>query len=154
MELKNRTLITGKVIALSISREKGVSKENVPEVKVIEDFGIENDAHAGTWHRQVSFLDLKTIEKMKKLIGREIAFGELAENITTDADLSSVEVGDLIFVGECLFEVTQIGKKCHHGCAIFQKVGQCEIRTHGVFTRVLRGGILRIGDPLKIIKKT
>jgi len=79
MELKNKTMITGKVIALSISREKGVSKENVPEAKVIEDFGIENDAHARTWHRQVSFLDLKIIEKMKNLIGREVAFGELAE---------------------------------------------------------------------------
>jgi len=153
MELKNKTKINGKIMAISISKEKGVSKENVLAVKVLEDFGIENDAHAGTWHRQVSFLDLKTIEKMKNLIGREVAFGELAENITTDADLSSVEVGDLISAGECLSEVTQIGKKCHYGCAIFQRVEQCEMRTHGVFTIVLRGGILCVGDLLKIIKK-
>ena len=73
--------------------------------------------------------------------------------VTTDVDLSIVDVGDLIEAGECLFEVTQIGKKCHHGCAIFQRVGKCEMRTHGVFTRVLRGGRLRVGDPLRIIKK-
>jgi len=113
-------MISGKVVAISISKEKGVPKENVEEVKVLENYGIEADAHAGPWHRQVSFLDLKTIHRMKEIIGREIAFGELAENITTDVDLSVVEVGDLIEAGECLFEVTQIGKKCHHGCAIFK----------------------------------
>ncbi len=143
----------GKILALSVSREKGVPKENVEEVKVIEDFGIEGDAHAGSWHRQVSFLDLKTIKRMKDIIGREVAFGELAENVATDVDLSIVEVGDLIEAGECLFEVTQIGKKCHHGCAIFQRVGKCEMRTHGVFTRVLKGGRLKVGDTLRVIKK-
>ncbi len=143
----------GKVIALSISREKGVPKENVPQVVVKENFGIEGDAHAGPWHRQVSFLDLKTIEGMKELVGRPLKFGELAENITTDLDLSQLEVGDLIEVGECLFEVTQIGKRCHHGCAIFQRVGQCEMRNRGVFTRVLKGGILRVGDIVRPLKK-
>lgn len=146
-------MFEGKVIAISISKEKGVPKENVPEARVIEDFGIEGDAHAGPWHRQVSFLDIYTLEWMKKVVGRPLAYGELAENITTDADLSQVEVGDLIEAGECLFEVTQIGKKCHHGCAIFQRVGKCEMRNRGIFTRVLRGGLLKVGDPLKIIKK-
>jgi len=143
----------GKVIAISISKEKGVPKENVPEARVIEDFGIEGDAHAGPWHRQVSFLDTYTLEWMKELVGRPLAYGELAENVTTDVDLSKVEVGDLIEAGECLFEVTQIGKKCHHGCAIFQRVGKCEMRNRGIFTRVLKGGLLKVGDPLKIIKK-
>jgi len=143
----------GKVVAISISREKGVPKENVPEAKVIENFGIEGDAHAGPWHRQVSFLDIYTLEWMKEVVGRPLAYGELAENITTDADLSQVEVGDLIEAGECLFEVTQIGKKCHHGCAIFQRVGKCEMRNRGIFTRVLRGGLLKVGDPLRIIRK-
>lgn len=142
----------GKVIALSISREKGVPKENVPLVRVIENFGLEGDAHAGAWHRQVSFLDTYTLDWMNNLLGRTLSFGELAENVTTDLDLSQVEVGDRLIAGECLFEVTQIGKKCHHGCAIFQRVGKCEMRRRGIFTRVLKGGLLRVGDPVELIK--
>lgn len=145
--------LEGKIIAISISKAKGVPKENVDEVKVIEDFGIEGDAHAGPWHRQVSFLDMYTLEWMKELLGRPIAYGELAENITTDVDLSQIKIGDFIEAGECLFEVTQIGKKCHHGCAIFQRVGKCEMRNRGVFTKVLKGGKLKKGDPLRIIIK-
>ncbi|MCS7199853.1 MAG: MOSC domain-containing protein [Caldimicrobium sp.] len=142
----------GKVIALSISREKGVPKENVSQVKVIENYGIEGDAHAGSWHRQVSFLDVYTLEWMKDLIGRPLAYGELAENVTTDLDLSQVKVGDKIIAGECLFEVTQIGKKCHHGCAIFERVGKCEMRNRGVFTKVIKGGIIKVGDIIELIK--
>lgn len=143
--------LEGKVVAISISKEKGIPKENVSEVMVIENFGLEGDAHAGPWHRQVSFLDIYTLEWMKELLGRTLGYGELAENITTDVDLSQVKVGDLIEAGECLFEVTQIGKKCHHGCAIFQRVGKCEMRNRGIFTKVLRGGRLKRGDPLRII---
>lgn len=146
-------LLQGKVIALSISSEKGVPKENVKEVRVIEGYGIEGDAHGGPWHRQVSFLDTHTIEWMSVILQRPLRFGELAENITIDIDLSKVKVGDRIRVGECLFEVTQIGKKCHHGCAIYQRVGKCEMRRKGIFTVVLRGGVIRVGDPVEIIKK-
>ena len=142
----------GRVIALSVSRKKGVPKENVPEVKIVEGYGVEGDAHGGDWHRQVSFLDTATLEYMRELVGREIRPGELAENVTVDLDLSGVKVGDRIAAGECLFEVTQIGKKCHTGCAIFQRVGRCEMRNRGIFTKVLRGGTLRVGDPVKVIK--
>ncbi|HIE32448.1 MAG TPA: MOSC domain-containing protein [Thermodesulfobacteriaceae bacterium] len=142
----------GRVVALSVSRKKGVPKENVPEVKIVEGYGVEGDAHGGDWHRQVSFLDTATLEYMRELVGREIRPGELAENVTVDLDLSEVKVGDRIAAGECLFEVTQIGKKCHTGCAIFQRVGRCEMRNRGIFTKVLRGGTLRVGDPVKVIK--
>lgn len=142
----------GRVIAISISREKGVPKENVSQARVIENYGIEGDAHAGSWHRQVSFLDIYTLEWMKDLIGRPLAYGELAENVTTDLDLSQVRVGDKIRAGECLFEVTQIGKKCHHGCAIFKRVGRCEMRNRGVFTKVIKGGIIKVGDIIELIK--
>lgn len=142
----------GRVVALSVSRKKGVPKENVPEVKIVEGYGVEGDAHGGDWHRQVSFLDTATLEYMRELVGREIRPGELAENVTVDLDLSGVKVGDRIAAGECLFEVTQIGKKCHTGCAIFQRVGRCEMRNRGIFTKVLRGGTLRVGDPVKVIK--
>ena len=144
----------GKVLAISISGKKGVSKENVEEIEVLEGYGMKGDAHGGPWHRQVSFLDRTTIEEMQRRIKREIRPGELAENITVDLDLSQVEIGDIIAAGECIFEVTQIGKKCHTGCAIFQTVGCCEMREKGVFTRVLKGGMLRVGDPVRIIKKT
>ncbi len=144
----------GKVVALSVSRKKGVPKENVPEVKIVEGYGVEGDAHGGSWHRQVSFLDTATLEYMQELIGREIRPGELAENVTVDLDLSEVEVGDRISAGECLFEVTQIGKKCHTGCAIFQRVGRCEMRNRGIFTRVIKGGILRVGDSVQVLKIT
>lgn len=143
----------GRVVALSVSRKKGVPKENVPEVKIVEGYGVEGDAHGGDWHRQVSFLDTATLEYMRELVGREIRPGELAENVTVDLDLSEVKVGDRIAAGECLFEVTQIGKKCHTGCAIFQRVGRCEMRNRGIFTKVLRGGTLRVGDPVKVIKE-
>lgn len=146
-------VLRGKVVAISISREKGVPKENILEAKVIEGFGIEGDAHGGPWHRQVSFLDTYTISWMTSVLGRSLRFGELAENITVDVDLSKVEVGDKIRVGECLFEITQIGKKCHHGCAIFQRVGKCEMRRKGVFTKVLKGGVIRVGDPVEILKE-
>ncbi len=141
----------GKVVALSVSREKGVPKENVPEVRIVEGYGVEGDAHGGAWHRQVSFLDTRTLEYMRDLLGREVRPGELAENVTVDLDLSGVRVGDRIAAGECLFEVTQIGKKCHTGCAIFQRVGRCEMRNRGVFARVLRGGVLRVGDPIELL---
>jgi len=118
----------------------------------VEGYGVEGDAHGGDWHRQVSFLDTATLEYMRELVGREIRPGELAENVTVDLDLSEVKVGDRIAAGECLFEVTQIGKKCHTGCAIFQRVGRCEMRNRGIFTKVLRGGTLRVGDPVKVIK--
>ncbi|QJA06397.1 MOSC domain-containing protein [Thermosulfurimonas marina] len=142
----------GRIVALSVSREKGVPKENVPEVRIVEGYGVEGDAHGGPWHRQVSFLDTATLECMREMVGRELRPGELAENVTVDLDLSEVEVGDRILAGECLFEVTQIGKKCHTGCAIFQRVGRCEMRNRGIFTRVLKGGLLKVGDPVKILK--
>ncbi|RUM89355.1 MAG: MOSC domain-containing protein [Thermodesulfatator sp.] len=143
----------GRVTALSLSREKGVPKENVPEVRIVRGYGVEGDAHGGPWHRQVSFLDTATLEYMRRILGREVRPGELAENVTVDLDLSQVKVGDQILAGECLFEVTQIGKKCHSGCAIFQRVGRCEMRNRGVFTRVLKGGVLRVGDPVKILRR-
>ncbi len=142
----------GKIIALSVSRKKGVSKEPVPEVKIVENWGIEGDAHSGKWHRQVSLIDIYTLKYMEKLLGRKIAYGELAENITTDLDFSSIKVGDYLYAGECIFQVTQIGKKCHHGCAIYQRIGKCEMRNKGIFTKVLKGGILRVGDPIKLVK--
>lgn len=143
----------GKVVAISISREKGVSKENVYNVKVLKNYGIEGDAHAGHWHRQISFLDTDTLKMVQNRLGRKILPGELAENITVDVSLSDVKVGDIMIAGQCVFEATQIGKKCHSGCAIFKKIGDCEMRKRGIFARVLKGGLLHIGDEVIVLDR-
>jgi len=112
---------TGKVISVNISEEKGVIKLPVDKIKLC-DTGIERDAHAGTWHRQVSLLAAESITRFEKTLGRNLAYGEFAENITTQGlVLYKMKPGDRIKIGENVeMEVTQIGKKCHgDGCAIF-----------------------------------
>lgn len=142
---------SGRVVAVSISAEKGTSKTNVRQVRVTPGWGLENDAHGGDWHRQVSLLALESIEKMRQR-SLEVRPGDFAENITTQGiALDKLPVGTLLRVGlEVCLEVTQIGKQCHTGCAIFQQVGQCIMPKEGVFARVLRGGNVRVGDPIQI----
>jgi MOSC domain-containing protein YiiM len=137
----------GTVVEVSVSREKGVRKENIHRSTVLLDHGLEGDAHGGTWHRQVSLLAMESIQKMLSM-GLDVSPGDFAENITTrDIDLCGLPVGTRLRVGEAvLLEVTQIGKQCHSGCAIFQKVGQCIMPKEGVFARVLRGGTVQVGD--------
>ncbi len=143
----------GQVIAISVSHMKGIPKKNVYMVRVLENYGIEGDSHGGLWHRQISFLDLETIKKIQNRVGREVHPGELAENVTVDVSLSNVNVGDIITVGQCAFEVTQIGKKCHKGCRIFKRIGDCEMRKKGVFARVIKGGTMRVGDKVTVFNR-
>ena len=139
------------VVSLSVSAEKGVPKTPVPSVRLTADFGIEGDAHAGKWHRQVSLLALESIEKMRAK-GADVAPGRFAENITTQfIDVPNLHIGDRLAVGEVVLEVTQIGKECHTPCAIFHLVGDCVMPREGVFTRVLRGGQVSVGDAIHLI---
>lgn len=141
----------GRVVAVSISEKKGEKKQNVGKARLIEDFGLEGDAHAGSWHRQVSLLAKESIEKMKKM-GLAVGPGDFAENITTEGiDLGRLPVGTRLEIGDVLLEVTQIGKECHSGCAIFKQVGQCIMPREGIFARVLRGGVVSEGDEIKVI---
>ncbi|MDN5332160.1 MAG: molybdopterin adenylyltransferase [Tepidanaerobacteraceae bacterium] len=141
----------GRVVAVSISEKKGEKKQNVGKARLIEDFGLEGDAHAGSWHRQVSLLAKESIEKMKKM-GLAVGPGDFAENITTEGiDLARLPVGTRLKIGDALLEVTQIGKECHSGCAIFKQVGQCIMPREGIFARVLRGGVVSEGDEIKVI---
>jgi len=143
----------GKVLAISISKEKGVPKTNIPKAKILKNFGIKGDAHAGKWEKQVSFLDKNVLEIVSKITGKPIAYGELAENITTDLDLSQIRVGDLIKINDCIFEVTQIGKDCKkENCTLVPDVKNCEVKKRIVFTKVLKGGEIKIGDCIEIIK--
>ncbi len=145
----------GKVNAVCISTEKGTKKENIKKAKLIEDYGIENDAHAGKWHRQVSLLGQESIDKMRDMgLDIELDFGDFAENITTEGIvLHELPVGTTLKVGnEVILEVTQIGKECHHGCDILKQVGKCIMPEEGIFTKVVEGGVVNTGDEIIIEK--
>lgn len=129
-----------KILSINISTRKGEQKKPVDKVVIKENSGIEGDAHAGTWHRQISLLANEDIETMRKR-GIELNYGDFAENITTEGvELSSLPIGTRLYLGSTIMEVTQIGKECHHGCAIYQAVGDCVMPRKGIFTRVLKGG--------------
>ena len=141
----------GKVIAACISEAKGTQKQNVHRVNLIEDFGIEGDAHAGKWHRQVSLLSWDKIEEFRKR-GAEVEDGAFGENLVVEGiDFSKLPVGTKLKCNDVILQLTQIGKECHHGCAIFQKMGDCIMPREGVFTKVLKGGVISEGDELEIL---
>jgi cyclic pyranopterin phosphate synthase len=141
-----------KIVAVNISEKKGVIKKPVDQIKLIEDFGIEGDAHAGKWHRQVSLLGVESIDKMKRAGIEDLSFGVFAENITTEGiDLYSLPIGTKLRVGEAVLEVTQIGKDCHGGCEIRRKVGDCVMPREGIFSRVVKGGIVKPGDDIELV---
>ncbi|WP_457573913.1 MOSC domain-containing protein [Desulfolithobacter sp.] len=141
----------GKIVSLNISSKKGVNKEPVESVELRVDHGIEGDAHAGKWHRQVSLLAQEAIDFMRAK-GLELEAGAFAENITTEGiDLARLPVGTRLRAGEVELEVTQIGKKCHKGCAIFQQVGDCIMPREGIFAKVIVPGTLRRGDTLEVV---
>lgn len=140
-----------KVISINKSETKGVIKTSQEEGVFIEDFGLEGDAHAGKWHRQVSLLAEESIDKMRKALP-DLKDGDFAENITTEGIvLYDLPVGTRLKIGDTIQEVTQIGKECHKGCAIKQKVGQCIMPNEGIFTVVIKGGLVRVGDEISII---
>lgn len=148
--MKHNCLDTGKVIAISTSEKKGVSKTNVAAARLIEDWGIEGDAHAGKWHRQVSLLAVESIGKMRDK-GAAVCPGDFAENITTEfINVPALHVGDRIVIGKAEIQITQIGKQCHTKCAIFHQVGDCIIPREGVFGMVLTGGTIRKGDSVQV----
>jgi len=144
-------MIEGKVVAVSISEKKGVPKRNIAEGNFIKDFGLEGDAHAGKWHRQVSLLAQESIDKMKALGIKGLCTGKFAENITTEGiELHKLDIGTRIRTGEVLLEISQIGKECHEKCAIFKQVGQCIMPTEGIFAKVIEGGKIKPGDEIKL----
>jgi MOSC domain-containing protein YiiM len=128
------------ILSINISDRTGVQKKPVARAVLREGHGIEGDAHAGDWHRQVSLLADEDIQTMRGR-GVELGYGDFAENVTTrGVDLGALPVGTRLNLGTALLEITQIGKECHHGCAIFHAVGDCVMPRRGVFARVLRGG--------------
>ena len=141
-----------KVLSINISDKKGVIKTPIKDGLFIEEHGLKNDAHAGKWHRQVSLLAQESIDKMIKMGVNDLDAGKFAENITTEGIvLHELPVGTRLKIGETVQEVTQIGKECHKGCAIKNQVGMCIMPTEGIFTRVIKGGVVREGDSIEIL---
>lgn len=142
--------VIGKVIAISISRKKGIPKTNIDTANLIENFGIDGDIHAGNWHRQVSFLAIESINKMRDAGIPKLRPGAFAENITTEfINLPVIEIGSRIKIGvEAELEITQIGKECHDKCAIFVKIGDCVMPREGIFARVIKSGNIKPGDQI------
>lgn len=144
----------GIIKAISISDKKGIPKTNVPKAKLIENHGIDGDAHAGKWHRQVSLLAMESVDKMKAKGLDTIKPGDFAENITTEfIDIPHLHIGDRVRIGDVMLEITQIGKKCHHGCAIYQEIGDCVMPREGIFAKTLAGGDIAVDDEIEIISK-
>jgi MOSC domain-containing protein YiiM len=138
-----------RIHAISISETKGVRKNNVTTAVLRPDHGIERDAHAGTWHRQVSLLARESIDKMVQR-GLKVGPGDFAENITTEGiELTALTIGGRLRLGtDVLVEVTQIGKECHDRCAIYHEAGDCVMPREGIFVKVLTSGSINIGDPI------
>lgn len=135
-----------KIESLCVSEKKGVQKHEIEKVRLIKNYGIEGDAHAGKWHRQVSFLPGEAVDTMRKQCSK-IKDGAFGENIITRGmDWSCAEVGGIIRIAKTELEITQIGKKCHKHCAIFDAVGYCIMPQLGIFTRVNKGGIIHVGS--------
>jgi MOSC domain-containing protein YiiM len=142
------------VVAVCKSKKKGTRKKAVAEGILKEDYGLVGDAHADCCtHRQVSLLAMESIAKMRRL-GFEVGPGDFAENLTTRGiELLSLPVGTKISIGkDILLDVTQIGKECHSGCAIYQEIGKCIMPREGIFARVIQGGLVRAGDDVRIEK--
>ena len=140
----------GNIKAICISEKRGTKKTAIISARFITEFGIEGDAHAGSWHRQVSILGLSEIEDFRKR-GVSVEFGDFGENIVAEGfRFKELPIGTRLRSGEVFFEITQIGKECHSHCQIYQQVGDCIMPREGVFARVLHGGNIKVGDNLEI----
>jgi len=138
-----------KVTAVNISEKKGVIKHPIDKGFFKFNHGLEGDAHAGKWHRQVSFLGEESIDKMRATGVEGLCSGKFAENLTTEGIiLYELPVGTVLKIGEVTFEVTQIGKECHQGCEIRKLVGDCVMPREGIFARVLTEGYIKAGDEI------
>ncbi len=149
--MTDKPIKPGRILAVSLSDQKGVSKHNIPAGRLVVEHGLEGDAHAGSG-RQVSLLAQESIDKMIAL-GAAVSAGDFAENLTvTGLEVMRLPIGARLKVGpEAILEITQIGKACHKGCAIREQVGDCVMPREGVFARVLKGGEVKPGDLIEVL---
>lgn len=141
----------GKIEGICVSREKGTEKTAVSEARLVENYGIEGDAHAGTWHRQVSILSYEKEEEFNRQ-GANVGFGSFGENlIVSGVDVHELPVGTKLIIGEAVLEITQIGKECHNHCNIYKRMGRCIMPHVGVFAKVINGGLIKPGDEAEAV---
>lgn len=144
----------GKVVAVCVSDRKGIRKRDVRDAFLKRNWGLEGDAHAADWHRQISLLAIESIEKMRAK-GLKVTPGSFAENITVQGlDLPAIPVGTRVQLGEAEVEITQIGKICHTRCAIYYQAGDCVMPREGIFAKVLKEGRVQTGDQVEVLSST
>lgn len=141
-----------KIAAICISEIRGIQKHEIPEAYLRAGHGIEGDAHAGSWHRQVSLLSVDSVAKLQEKLDFELKHGAFAENILVEGmAVHTLPVGTRLRVGEALCEVTQIGKECHSDCAIRKAAGDCVMPREGIFVKVLESGRIAKGDAVEVV---
>lgn len=142
----------GTVRAVCISEKRGTLKKNIGTCRIVENYGLEHDAHAGDWHRQVSLLSYEKIKEFKEK-GAPVEDGSFGENLVVEGfDFKKLPIGTKLKCNEVLLELTQIGKECHSGCEIYKIMGDCIMPREGVFAKVLHGGTISVGDAMTVVK--
>lgn len=140
-----------KVAAICISEVRGIQKHEIESAHFRVDHGIDGDAHAGNWHRQISLLSVESVAKLQEKISFKLKNGDFAENVLVEGmAVSALPVGTKLKIGEALCEVTQIGKECHADCAIRKAAGDCVMPREGIFVKVLASGDVKKGDPIEV----
>lgn len=143
-----------KVLAVCVSDVRGIQKHPVEEAELRVDHGIVGDAHAGNWHRQVSLLSKESVQKLQEKIPIELHDGDFAENILVEGlRVYELPVGTRLRLGTATCEVTQIGKECHHDCAIRKAAGDCVMPREGIFVKILENGRVRPGDEIEVLSQ-
>ena len=141
-----------KIAAICISEVRGIQKHEIPEAYLRAGYGIEGDAHAGSWHRQVSLLSVDSVAKLQAKLDFELKNGAFAENILVEGmTVHTLPVGAKLRIGEAMCEVTQIGKECHSDCAIRKAAGDCVMPREGIFVKVLESGAIKKGDVVEVL---
>ena len=142
----------GRVVGICISEQRGTQKTEIAEADIVKGWGIEGDAHGGKWHRQISLLSFEKIEDFRAK-GADVKFGAFGENLIIEGfDLGKLPVGTRFRIEDVILELTQIGKECHSHCEIYKKMGDCIMPREGVFTEVVAGGHIKVGDTVKLIE--
>lgn len=143
----------GVITAICISDRRGIQKRPVSEATLLENWGIEGDAHGGNWHRQVSILDQEKIDEFNKK-GADVSPGAFGENIiVSGVNVLTLPIGSYLQIGDAILEITQRGKECHDHCQIYYKMGECIMPKTGMFTKVLKGGNIKVGDEIKVVDR-
>ena len=144
----------GVIKGICISEKRGTAKHEIEEAILAKDWGIQGDAHAGHWHRQVSLLSVDSVAKLQEKLSFELKHGAFAENILVEGmAVHTLPVGTKLRIGSALCEVTQIGKQCHNDCEIKRTTGKCVMPTEGIFAIVIKEGRIQAGDEIEVLKK-